>query len=96
MSTDVAATETMAPTTEVPAADPVVDTTVEAAAADPKPAKAAKAKKPSAPKKPRATPAHPTYAEVNDRTRTLPRSFSSLFIVVLVCCSVCLGFSTWI
>jgi hypothetical protein len=67
MSTDVAATETPAPTTEAPAAETVVESPAETAAADPKPAKetkAAKAKKPSAPRKPRATPAHPTYLEV--------------------------------
>uniref|UniRef100_M8B095 Histone H1 n=1 Tax=Aegilops tauschii TaxID=37682 RepID=M8B095_AEGTA len=67
MSTDVAA-DVPAPEVEV-AADPVVETTAEAAAGDAKPAKetkakAAKAKKPSAPRKPRATPAHPTYAEM--------------------------------
>jgi hypothetical protein len=85
MSTDVAATETPAPTVEAPAADPVVESPAETAAADPKPAKetkAAKAKKPSAPRKPRATPAHPTYLEV------ITKPCSLLLTVVLVRCSV--------
>uniref|UniRef100_A0A453M3K1 H15 domain-containing protein n=1 Tax=Aegilops tauschii subsp. strangulata TaxID=200361 RepID=A0A453M3K1_AEGTS len=73
MSTDAAAADIPVPQVEA-TADPVVETTADAAAGDAKATKATKAKakaaktpkakKPSAPRKPKATPAHPTYAEM--------------------------------